>query len=247
MYNTDTFNAFEYFMTQIKRFASSNGLVITYNMDFKNKLGTIRLKNCDPIDWAEYYIDWTDINEIDDVQELIKVITDDVRKVFNLKKEEKKKTPSVTTNLKQNLIPHWKQIATYKSKDHNPPYKPTSLPEIKKVIFNKPATIVFWADGTKTVVKCHGDDKYSKDAGLAWCIAKKATGNSEEFIDIFEKWIPKNDDKKSDDFNRGVTYTTRTNKSCLTCQFGETSLFEDPCITCFSDGGRPMWKEEKEK
>ena len=32
----------------------------------------------------------------------------------------------------------------------NPYYRP----EIKNVIFNDPATIVFWTDGTKTVVKC---------------------------------------------------------------------------------------------
>ena len=30
----------------------------------------------------------------------------------------------------------------------------TKLPEIKNVIFNEPATIIIWKDGTKTVVKC---------------------------------------------------------------------------------------------
>ena len=30
----------------------------------------------------------------------------------------------------------------------------TKLPEIKDVIFNEPATIIIWKDGTKTVVKC---------------------------------------------------------------------------------------------
>lgn len=228
------YSTFDYFMAHIKDFAHFNGLVVTYNMDFKNKFLTVRLKNCDPIDWAEYYIDWTDINGVDDVQELIKVITDDTRKVFNLKKEEKKKIPSVAS--------HPEKTATFKPKNFSIPHKPTNLPEIEKVIFNKPATIVFWADGTKTVVKCHGDDEYSKDAGLAWCIAKKAVDDGEKFIDIFDKWIPKDE---SNDFNQEVTYTTRTNKSCLTCQFGENSLFEDPCITCFSDGGRPMWKKEK--
>ena len=28
---------------------------------------------------------------------------------------------------------------------------------IKEVIFNDPATIVYWEDGTKTVVKCHNE------------------------------------------------------------------------------------------
>ena len=37
---------------------------------------------------------------------------------------------------------------------------------IKKVIFNDPATIVFWEDGTKTVVKCKEDDLFSYDMGI---------------------------------------------------------------------------------
>ena len=47
----------------------------------------------------------------------------------------------------------------------------------KKVIFNGPATIVFWNDGTKTVVKCTEGDPYSKEAGFALCVLKKLTGD----------------------------------------------------------------------
>lgn len=32
-----------------------------------------------------------------------------------------------------------------------------TLPKIKDVIFNDPATIVYWADGTKTVVKAENE------------------------------------------------------------------------------------------
>lgn len=67
--------------------------------------------------------------------------------------------------------------------------------EIRKVIFNEPATIVFWADGTKTVVKCQEGDVYSKETGLALCFAKKALGNKGNFNDIFHEWIP--EEKKS--------------------------------------------------
>lgn len=42
---------------------------------------------------------------------------------------------------------------------------------IKRVIFNEPATIVFWGDGTKTVSKCY-DEEYNKKKGLLMCIAK---------------------------------------------------------------------------
>ena len=61
--------------------------------------------------------------------------------------------------------------------------------KIKKVIFNDPATIVFWDDGTKTVAKAHGDDKFDKEVGLTVCIAKKALGNRSNFDKVFKKWI----------------------------------------------------------
>lgn len=59
---------------------------------------------------------------------------------------------------------------------------------IKKVIFNDPATIVFWSDGSKTVVKCQENDKYDKMTGLAMAISKKAFGNKGRYYDIFKKW-----------------------------------------------------------
>lgn len=59
---------------------------------------------------------------------------------------------------------------------------------IKKVIFNDPATIVFWWDGTKTVVKCQDNDKYDKMTGLAMAISKKVFGNKGRYYDIFKKW-----------------------------------------------------------
>jgi hypothetical protein len=73
------------------------------------------------------------------------------------------------------------------------PYEPKSKVNpmaIDRVIFNNPATIVIWADGTKTVVKCQEGDVYSKETGLALCIAKKALGNKGNFNGIFHKWIP---------------------------------------------------------
>jgi len=47
---------------------------------------------------------------------------------------------------------------------------------IKKVIYNDPATIVFWADGTKTVVKCNKNDIFDEEKGLAMAIVKRIYG-----------------------------------------------------------------------
>jgi len=61
---------------------------------------------------------------------------------------------------------------------------------IKKVIFNSPATIVIWEDGTKTVVKAEGEN-YDPEKGLAMAIAKKAFGNEGNYYNEFKKWLPK--------------------------------------------------------
>ena len=63
---------------------------------------------------------------------------------------------------------------------------------IKKVIFNNPATIVFWSDGSKTVVKSYLDD-YDPEKGLAMAIAKKALGNEGNYYNVFKKWLPNED------------------------------------------------------
>lgn len=67
-----------------------------------------------------------------------------------------------------------------------------SKPEcaITKVIFNDPATIVFWSDNTKTVVKCGDADIFDKEKGLAMAICKKAMGNKGNYYEEFKKWIP---------------------------------------------------------
>lgn len=67
-----------------------------------------------------------------------------------------------------------------------------NLPNIKKVIFNKPATIVLWEDGTKTVVKCSNSDMWNPEKGLAMCLIKKIYGNDNSYHKIFKKWIPDN-------------------------------------------------------
>ena len=70
------------------------------------------------------------------------------------------------------------------------PYQ-KAMSKIKNVIFNGPATIVFWNDGTKTVVKCGKDDTFDPEKGLAMAISKYFFDNAGYFNDVFKKWIPK--------------------------------------------------------
>lgn len=60
---------------------------------------------------------------------------------------------------------------------------------IKKVIYNNPATIILWEDGTKTVVKVQDGDVYSKELGFAMCVSKKFFGNQSNFNNVFKKYV----------------------------------------------------------
>ena len=65
---------------------------------------------------------------------------------------------------------------------------------IKKVIFNAPATIVLWNDGTKTVVKCSENDIFDPEKGLAFCFLKKLLGNG--YYKIIDSEMRKYDEQK---------------------------------------------------
>ena len=62
-----------------------------------------------------------------------------------------------------------------------------SGPQMRKVIFNAPATIVIWDDDTKTVVKCGDRDVYDPEKGLALCFMKKMLGNTGRYYETVKK------------------------------------------------------------
>lgn len=87
-----------------------------------------------------------------------------------------------------NYVPYsdiYNRIASYTQTP-----KQKAMNSITNVIFNNPATIVFWSDGTKTVVKCDERDEFDPEKGLAMAICKKHFGGG-FYNDIFKKWIPK--------------------------------------------------------
>lgn len=65
----------------------------------------------------------------------------------------------------------------------------TKLPKIKKVIFNNPATIIMWADETKTVVKAQNNEIFDPEKGLAMAITKKALGNEGNYFEVIKKHV----------------------------------------------------------
>ena len=67
-------------------------------------------------------------------------------------------------------------------------YSKNLVATIDHVVFNGPATIIFWQDGTKTVLKCHEGDEYSAVTGFALCMLKGILGN-QGYHDLCENWL----------------------------------------------------------
>lgn len=95
-------------------------------------------------------------------------------------------------------ISPWNMLSNYCTKNSS-----DSL-TIKDVIFNPPATIVFWSDGTKTVVKADGEN-YDPEKGIAMAISKKLMGNNKyEYYHTFLHWLKKWN-KQQKNIEKGTT------------------------------------------
>ena len=108
----------------------------------------------------------------------------DIKWRFNLKRRD--------DGLDAFLYSH--QVAYDKRFKPKAPKPVPYIPKIKKVIFNEPATIILWADGTKTVVKCQEGEGYDPEKGMAMAISKKALGNKGNYCEVFKKWLPEEEE-----------------------------------------------------
>ena len=93
--------------------------------------------------------------------------------------------------------------------------------DIEKVIFNPPATIVIWKDGTKTVVKCNGE-KFDQEKGLAMAISKRALGVGNMYRKVFKKWC-----KEEDDFSEKIKNDQRFKNIKVKVDFSVDKISED--------------------
>ena len=108
--------------------------------------------------------------------------------------------------------------------------------EIKNVIFNPPATIVFWDDGTKTVVKAQNGEYFDPEKGLSMAIAKKHFGNKGRYFEVIKKWTEKYEGYfiTADSMRKAIEEAIKEkgNYSAEYALFKE--LFIDPCIEYLS-------------
>ena len=109
----------------------------------------------------------------------------------------------------------------------------SNLVEIKNVVFNPPATIVFWTDNSKTVVKAE-NEAFDPEKGLAMAIAKKALGNKGNYYETFKKWLPKTESKEESKMeSKDCTAEEQSKKNgCHNCAFYSRSIVERPCNNC---------------
>lgn len=69
---------------------------------------------------------------------------------------------------------------------------------VSKIIFNPPATIVFWEDGTKTVVKCSAEDEFNEYYGFLAALGKKVYESNSQIKKLFDKKAEWHENKKDE-------------------------------------------------
>lgn len=62
-------------------------------------------------------------------------------------------------------------------------------PDIKRVIFNPPATVIIWDDDSKSVVQCQNGEPYDAEKGFALAYLKKLLGNDNTFNKEIHRWV----------------------------------------------------------
>lgn len=172
---------FERFMRNLRKFADEHGLLLKWRVIAKNIL-EIEFCTMGHIFVAKLIINKDEVTDWCEAEARIKrtVIT----KLSHMTKPDK--TDSFMVAARGSGRTYYNRLLdslSYKS------YSSSVVPAIEKVIFNKPATIVFWSDGTKTVVKVQKGDKFNKEKGLAMAITKKALGNEGNYYDEIKKWV----------------------------------------------------------
>lgn len=100
------------------------------------------------------------------------------------------------------------------------------IPEVREILYNGPATIVFWEDNTKTVVKEQpGELCYDPDKAFAMAVCKKLFGNK---------------------FNRHLTEAQKAFKKCYEEECEKECIRFDNLITMVRNMFSPSANSDSE-
>lgn len=61
---------------------------------------------------------------------------------------------------------------------------------VERVIYNDPATVIYWSDKTRTVVKCQPGDTYDPKTGFLLAFCKKVCGNAGNYNNLLREYVP---------------------------------------------------------
>lgn len=167
----------------MKNIAETEGVKLEMNFDDFHRKVDIIFKGLDDGIGYRMSCSYSDINnDANDVFKAIENTRADVRR------HKRKRTLGIDEYIKNDI----RQTAEmFDALREGMARKSSKIPKIKNVIFNYPATIVFWEDGDKTVVKCQNDDMFDAEKGLAMAIIKKMNGGKGNYCEIFKPWIEK--------------------------------------------------------
>ena len=84
-------------------------------------------------------------------------------------------------------------------KNESEPSLPVNV-NVSRIIFSNPATVVFWGDGTKTIVKAREEDEYSPYYGFLAALGKKVYGSNARIQSMIDRWLnePKPDPEREE-------------------------------------------------
>ena len=98
--------------------------------------------------------------------------------------------PFELTERRNTMPPKYGNTGTFHFDDFIKPFfslGAVSLPHIDHVKFNGPATIVFWKDGTKTVVKHDGKGRKDKRQAILYAFIRKIYGEGKPYHNILNE------------------------------------------------------------
>lgn len=106
-------------------------------------------------------------------------------------------------------------------------WEKSNLPKIKKVIFNNPATIIIWADKTKTVVKCMEGDTWDPEKGFMAAYLTKILGQK-RFHSELKKYVKPQVEMETNGTINGMSIADIVKS--ITDAFNGKTLFEKKSI-----------------
>ena len=112
-------------------------------------------------------------------------VLEQINSILSLMPEESTSLEISTSNFPTAYADMWNKIMCVES---NPSmFNITNRVKPTRIIFNDPATICFFSDGEKIVVKCADGEKFVPEYGVMACIMKKIFGSRSAFLRVVDK------------------------------------------------------------